>query len=273
MYRQAAADDTTSRGETRQRKRPLTQADRERASQALGLATTCSFTTTLNRTVYHWWNEYAHGTDDRPAFRDLEIATSGAWRLDIPGATQGVNKAAWCQRKNIYELIEWYMSTDFKVVITSETYELRPLREDEALLEADKTYQCCIDEKGRQNFRQRIVPQFKRQRVYERCSEGRLVDPMDGHRFYPEAITTLVSIYTSRYYWVGNTAADTTTRVWRRLTDKEAWEEADKTTTSCLTDCVAGKSSLILEFEQQKCHEDLNMGWNVNLKELARFGN
>jgi hypothetical protein len=61
-----------------------------------------------------WWKEYADGTEGRPALRALEAEHGAEWRKDLPGMK--TKTTTWCTRKNVYALVEHYMTYDFRVL-------------------------------------------------------------------------------------------------------------------------------------------------------------
>jgi hypothetical protein len=263
MYRAAPADDTTSTGMVRKRRRGYTQDEQERFALRLRMPPTHNFTPAANlRTLPDWWNEYAHGSTDRQALRDLEAEYGAEWRKDLPG--NKTKTTTWCTRKNVYALVEYYMDmdNDFSVLsldavepFTAADFEVRPLTEEEALMEANKTYVCCLSAKGTPNIREKLVPQFKLQKLYEMSSVGpRFVAPFQGSpRFIPDVVTNLVDMYmTNTNYWFECTGPEKR----RSLTQDEAWREAAKTTAYCLKE----KKPLEQEFSLQEEYEMANSG-------------
>jgi hypothetical protein len=178
IERLPAAEDTTVNGNPRRRKRAITQVEQGIAMKALGCQPTQTLGAGNKRTIYEYWKEYAYGDGDRPGYKLLEIQTKKKWRKDFPGCKNRPKAAAWCKLLKIYKLIEFYMETKFRVLNQlGNEYEWRRLTEQEALLEADKTFQDCVDTSGTPNFRDRLVPEFQKQLDYEkRASPGRVVD-------------------------------------------------------------------------------------------------
>jgi hypothetical protein len=166
--------------------------------------------------------------------------------------TKGVQ---WCNRLHVYRLVEFYMTQPFRVLNRQDNiHEMRPLTEEEALRETNKTFLCCVSQSGKPNFRQKVVPQFKRQQVYENGACGRLVDPTDEIRFIPGNVKKLVQTYMDR-----------------SLTSDQAWKEADKTIMLSLPQKynIPGKP-LAFVVAQQQDYEDKNLGRVICLKE-GRF--
>jgi hypothetical protein len=252
LERAEATDDTTKTGQQRQRKRPRTQLDQGIFEVDNNMTPTMMFSTTTNRTLQAYWNEYAHGSVGRKSFRELE-KSGPTWRKDITGKAKAT---AWCSRKIIYNLVEFYMDSLFCVrTMPADTWENRYLTEEEAVSEADKTFQCCLDEKGTPNFSRRLVPEFRRQQVYESSYRGRLVDPWDEKRFIPDVLNKLVDSYMKGMFKVGSEL--------RSLTLAEAWTEVELTTTCCLPKNGKAGASLISEVAAQQLHENQNLGRTI----------
>jgi hypothetical protein len=261
LYRAQPADDTTSTGMVRKRRRGYTQDEQERFSLQLNMVPTHSFTPSVNlHTLSDWWNEYAYGSPGRQPLRDLETERGAEWRKDLPG--QKAKTTTWSLRKNVYALVECYMtisfcvlSSDATVPFTAADFEVRPLTEEEALAEANKTYVCCLSSKGTPNVREKLVPQFKVQKLYEMSSTGpRRAAPLEeSTRFVPDVVRNLVMLYTTNenYWFVSSGPLNR-----RSLTLEEAWREAGKTTAYCLKK----KQSLELEFTLQENYEIANSG-------------
>jgi hypothetical protein len=266
------ADDMTSKGLVRKRRRGHTQDEQERFSLQLGMVPTHNFRPIPSlRTLEDWWKEYADGTEGRPALRALEAEHGAEWRKDLPGMK--TKTTTWCTRKNVYALVEHYMTYDFRVLcldaifpFTADDYEVRPLTEEEALAEANKTYVCCLNAKGTPNIREKVVPQFKVQKLYEMSSDGpRYVAPLeDSIRFIPDVVKNLVSTYTTtETYWFQSTGPENR----RSLTLDEAWTEAGKTTAYCLKE----KKSLEEEFSLQEYYEIANSQRCIDKPSGLRF--
>jgi hypothetical protein len=218
VQRLAPADDTTANGDARKRKRGVDQEAQVQYQRALGIAQSYCLSTANIQTLEDLWEEYTRGDGhNREPLRDLETKFNVEWRKDIPNVSscKGVQ---WCNRLHVYRLVEFYMTRPFRVFNRQDnTEEMRQLTEFEALLEANKTFLCCVAKSGKPNFSRKVVPQFKRQQVYENGvyengGFGRSVDPTDGIRFIPANVTKLVQTYMDR-----------------SLTYDQAWQEADKT--------------------------------------------
>jgi hypothetical protein len=123
----------------------------------------------------------------------LEAQFRHEWRKDLPG--KKTKATIWSNRSQVYGLVELYMSRFFHILsseatppLTEGDFETRSLTEEEALLEANKTYACCINAKGKPNVREKVIPEFRMQRIYEESCKSvpRYVDPYDGGpRFVP----------------------------------------------------------------------------------------
>jgi hypothetical protein len=192
VERLAPADDTTVDGDPRKRKRAVTQVEQGTLEETVGCPYTCTLQVGNKRTIYEYWNEYAHGVGDHLAYRDLQERYGNAWRKGIPGLPRPKD-TVWCQLRKIYDLIEFYMKNEFLVWSPHDTaYESRKLTESEALLEANKTFQACLNKKGRPNFRQKLVPKFREQLLFEKSVPSNRLVNLDAAavRFIPGQFIT-----------------------------------------------------------------------------------
>jgi hypothetical protein len=258
VFRLASADDTLANGDPRQRKRKVDQETLAIYQRTLGIAQSRNLSTADFRSLDDIWQEYTVGDGpDRLPLRDLESKYEVAWRRDVPG-TSTSKGVQWCNRTAVYALVEFYMMEACYILNSHDnTLERRPLTETEALLETNKTFLCCFGKSGKPNFREMIVPQFKRQLVYENGARGRTVCPSDEIRFIPENVRRLVKTYMDR-----------------SLTSDGAWEEAEKTIRLCLprkeNKIIVPGLPLDELIDQQQVYEDRNMGRIIS-KKHSRF--
>jgi hypothetical protein len=258
VFRLAPADDRLANGDVRQKKRKVDEETQAIYRRTLGIAQSRNLSTADFRSLDDIWQEYTVGDGpDRLPLRDLESTYDVAWRKDLPGVSK-VKGVQWCNRLPVYGLVEFYMTEPCFILNSHDnTLEKRPLTETEALLETNKTFLCCFGKSGKPSFSRMIVPQFKRQLVYENAARGRTVFPTDDKRFIPENVKRLVKTYMDR-----------------SLTSEEAWEEADKTIGLSLPHMVNKivRPALPLDFlvDQQQVSEDQNVG-RIICKDHPRF--